>query len=604
MNVTRRNNGLWGSVLPLGALTLFILMALACTRDDISVFNSLFLPEIDSWELNDGRTEETHNYSPGKLTNPVGVERSKYILRGEQDNQKRWEGLLTIRYIEYDDKDRMSFPYTEEVNMYKGLRHGPSTITLRDGTKKYAHYYMGKRQDWNKAARDETGDPSFLVFTNQYPWYQYKIHPLGFGDDYMESFLDTLDQLLEEHSFGADEFDEYYEDACDMLSETPYDSILDVNQLLSFMHGRELLKDSEFRLAVIDAQRQASPNTYGMIQSRYPGTLDLLDEAEVGEADFNEFCRVFDSCVISYGPLDVGDFHFVDSVDARIFRAIMEIYFWGEEEAGGTGSKLGNECIGTIENREVFKRARKVFSIMGPSDNRLESADVAEVMLYFMFMDLIEGDYIKKSVQRAWNSRHQVETIPELATSFVELLTSTSVNLEGFVFEDGGSGITDMGIVWAEHYNPSLTDQVVSATIGTGMYQVELGGLTEGNTYYARSYAVNAMGTAFGNCIQFTPTASGSSSIREEEVSQQIFIYPNPASGVTHLKFTLESQEVISLTITDLKGQVVYKDKQGHFGTGENLMEIDLSGMSEGVYFCQLSGKGSILYKQKLVISR
>jgi hypothetical protein len=43
---------------------------------------------------------------------------------------------------------------------------------------------------------------------------------------------------------------------------------------------------------------------------------------------------------------------------------------------------------------------------------------------------------------------------------------------------------------------------------GTGSYSINLTGLSEGTTYYVRAYAINSIGTAYGEEIRFKTTIS------------------------------------------------------------------------------------------------
>ncbi len=108
--------------------------------------------------------------------------------------------------------------------------------------------------------------------------------------------------------------------------------------------------------------------------------------------------------------------------------------------------------------------------------------------------------------------------------------------MKGYVIKDGGDAVTSRGIAWATVYNPTTNDNSVTSETGTGEFTVTLTGLTEGTTYYARTYATNSAGTAYGNCIGFV--AAVPTDIVDNKIFTQVFtIYPNPASATATFSF-------------------------------------------------------------------
>ncbi|MBN1119082.1 MAG: BspA family leucine-rich repeat surface protein [Bacteroidales bacterium] len=96
---------------------------------------------------------------------------------------------------------------------------------------------------------------------------------------------------------------------------------------------------------------------------------------------------------------------------------------------------------------------------------------------------------------------------PSILTNPVENISFTSATSGGNIVSDAGSSVTDRGIVWDTLYNPTLEKNKGTVTngTGTGLYSCDLNGLTPGNTYYARAYATNSNGTAYGHTKKFIP---------------------------------------------------------------------------------------------------
>lgn len=108
-------------------------------------------------------------------------------------------------------------------------------------------------------------------------------------------------------------------------------------------------------------------------------------------------------------------------------------------------------------------------------------------------------------------------------------ITSTSVESGGAISNDGGTPVTQRGVCWSINPNPTTADNVTNDGSGPGSYTSTINGLTDNTTYYARAYAINSAGTAYGDEINFTTTSGGGS------------IVSNPGAGVTFDGYTYPS---------------------------------------------------------------
>ncbi len=95
--------------------------------------------------------------------------------------------------------------------------------------------------------------------------------------------------------------------------------------------------------------------------------------------------------------------------------------------------------------------------------------------------------------------------LPSLTTSEANSITSESFVCEGNITADGGSEVTERGIVWSTTTEPVLSDHVFTdSETGLGSFTANITGLSAATTYYARAYATNEKGTSYGNEIVFT----------------------------------------------------------------------------------------------------
>jgi uncharacterized protein (TIGR02145 family) len=96
--------------------------------------------------------------------------------------------------------------------------------------------------------------------------------------------------------------------------------------------------------------------------------------------------------------------------------------------------------------------------------------------------------------------------IPVLTTKDITCgaFTSTTASGGGNITSDGGSAVTVRGVCWSTTNSPTTANSITSDGPGTGSFTSNLTGLTEGKTYYARAFATNSAGTAYGNEVSFT----------------------------------------------------------------------------------------------------
>jgi len=96
--------------------------------------------------------------------------------------------------------------------------------------------------------------------------------------------------------------------------------------------------------------------------------------------------------------------------------------------------------------------------------------------------------------------------LPTIATTAASSVTHESATSGGNISNDGGAAVTARGVCWSTSQNPTITDSKTEDGTGTGSYTSSITGLSAETTYYARAYATNSDGTAYGNEESFTTT--------------------------------------------------------------------------------------------------
>lgn len=100
-------------------------------------------------------------------------------------------------------------------------------------------------------------------------------------------------------------------------------------------------------------------------------------------------------------------------------------------------------------------------------------------------------------------SSNYTPDLPILLTNEPSSISVSEATLGGNITDNGGGEITARGICWATTENPTIVNNKTTDGTGGGSFISKLIGLRSGEVYYARAYATNKGGTAYGNQIVF-----------------------------------------------------------------------------------------------------
>jgi hypothetical protein len=98
--------------------------------------------------------------------------------------------------------------------------------------------------------------------------------------------------------------------------------------------------------------------------------------------------------------------------------------------------------------------------------------------------------------------------VTSLTTTAVTSITSSSATSGGNISSNAGE-INSRGVCWATSANPTTANYRTNNGSGSGSFTSQLSGLSSGNTYYARAYAVTETGTIYGNQVVFRTHSQG-----------------------------------------------------------------------------------------------
>ena len=116
-----------------------------------------------------------------------------------------------------------------------------------------------------------------------------------------------------------------------------------------------------------------------------------------------------------------------------------------------------------------------------------------------------------KTGSKSWTPAVQITPktgIISLITSGVTMIGANSAFCGGTIINDGGGFITESGVVYSTDSNPTTNNNKIAIGNGIGIFTYELTGLTTNTSYHLKVYAINSVGTFYGEEVVFT-TQSG-----------------------------------------------------------------------------------------------
>lgn len=151
-------------------------------------------------------------------------------------------------------------------------------------------------------------------------------------------------------------------------------------------------------------------------------------------------------------------------------------------------------------------------------------------------------------------------------------------------------------VEWSKDGN-LITDQT------TTTLDIPVAALTDAGTYTCK--ITNECGTVTSQPIVVKVTPKGISSV-EEIIAGEVILsvpVPNPANDLTQMNYILPSQTPVSITLTDMYGNVISNLEQSNLSAGSYTIEINVTKLNlvNGVYFVNLSTKYG-LTTQKIVV--
>ena len=124
--------------------------------------------------------------------------------------------------------------------------------------------------------------------------------------------------------------------------------------------------------------------------------------------------------------------------------------------------------------------------------------------------------YVRYQISNRWVSLMAEEisefqtipaTKPTVTTTQPKEITHNNAIIGGKIVDNGGLTVTNCGVMYSKSPNPTIENGTkVESNIIKEAYTCTLTNLDFATTYYARAYAINKKGTAYGEQVTFTTT--------------------------------------------------------------------------------------------------
>nr|MBK9651928.1 T9SS type A sorting domain-containing protein [Bacteroidota bacterium] len=101
--------------------------------------------------------------------------------------------------------------------------------------------------------------------------------------------------------------------------------------------------------------------------------------------------------------------------------------------------------------------------------------------------------------------------------------------------------------------------------------------------------------TDTNGCEVASGTVPVTVSIYEQDALSKIKMIPNPFDDITSLEFTIDDVHNTAISIVDVTGREVMTVDSKNFQPGKNKLQLNLSLLNDGVYFCKVSMQNKVM---------
>ena len=267
----------------------------------------------------------------------------------------------------------------------------------------------------------------------------------------------------------------------------------------------------------------------------------------------------------------------------------------------GTQTPLENCLVELISSKSVTKTKTNESGVFSFSHE--EMGDKKLVVSKNGYITDTAAIFIKSSITTQTTIFLKKAQTPSLQTKPATEIKSTSANLHGYVVNDGGIQLSQVGFYFGT--DPARMDKRICDKVSMD-YSLQVQGLSDNTMYYFKAFAVNETGEGTGELLSFETS----------ELNKPI-VETLPATGITGYTATLNGQ-ILDNGSSDIVSCGFYyglstEDMQKVLIGDNNTSELHwtLNNLVEGTcyYFCSFANntqgesKGATLFFKTLIYS-
>lgn len=252
-------------------------------------------------------------------------------------------------------------------------------------------------------------------------------------------------------------------------------------------------------------------------------------------------------------------------------------------------------CYSTSPSPTV--NSQKISCGTGLGDFTCTLSNLRDSTVYYARAYAVNAKGIAYGEQVSWRTKGY--SLPTLSTIAVSNITFTSATCGGSITSDGNAEVTSRGVCYSTKSNPAISNSKVTSGSGTGTFTCNLTNLSDGTTYYARAYATNKKGTAYGAQISWTTKAYTRPTVSTTEAQNVSYTTATCGGNVT-------SDGSLSVTERGIcygtRNNPTISDSKVASGSGTGAFTCNLTNLSDGTtYYARAyatNGKGTAYGEQ------
>ena len=204
---------------------------------------------------------------------------------------------------------------------------------------------------------------------------------------------------------------------------------------------------------------------------------------------------------------DVSEFNTIPYTTPTVQTNEVTDVTYNSAKVGGTiaanGGKEIKECgIVYSTNQNPTTADSKITNGSGLGEFMCNLTDLQDGTIYYARAYAVNEKGTSYGEEVSFTTK--AKTIATIITKSATNVSYTSAAVGGNVTDNGGLEVTERGVVYSTNQNPTTANNKVTNGSGLGEFTCNLTDLQDGVTYYARAYAINAKGTAYGEEVSFT----------------------------------------------------------------------------------------------------